>query len=332
MPVLPNQPLSSGPQGGVLSQAKGGLFSGVLGAVGFNPFATRQNVATMFNYSGNTKGPNVVVTYPQASQDWRVRVTLAPNSTYFYNDKNNTLLSPLVTEKGNNISSAAIQGLNKLIGGKSMQGQTRVGVVFPYTPQVQVQHTANYNPQKLTHNNYTQYFYENSEVSPITITGDFTVQNIDEGQYLLASIYFFRSITKMFFGNDGSGLAGNPPPLVYLNGYGQYYLPNVPCVCTNFSHTMPPDCDYVDVPEPGLTYNPFTQTPILNSTRLPTTSQLTVTLQPVFSRAAQSQNFSLQDFAAGALINKAGTGLPSSAFGATVKPRNGGTPGNGGFF
>lgn len=329
MPVLPNQPLSSGPQGSALSQARGGILSGITGAVGLNPYATRQNTATMFNYSGNTKGPNVVVTYPQASQDWRVRVTLAPNANYFYNDKNNTLLMPLVTEVGNTISNAVIQGLNKFIGGPSMSGQARVGVIFPYTPQVQVQHTANYAPQKLTHNNYTQYFYENSEISPITISGDFTVQNVNEGQYLLASIYFFRSITKMFFGQDSN--AGNPPPIVYLNGYGQYYLPNVPCVCTAFSHTMPPDCDYLDIPEPGLAYNPFTTTPILNSTRLPTTSQLSITLQPVYSRLAQSQKFSLQDFSAGALINKAGQGGSATSFGATVKPRNGGTPGTGGF-
>lgn len=329
MPVLPNQPLSSGPQGGVLSQTTGGILSGITGAIGLNPYATRQNTATMFNYSGNTRGPNVVVTYPQASQDWRVRVTLAPNAKYFYNDKNNTLLMPLVTEVGNTVSSAVIQGLNSFLGGNTMGGQARVGVIFPYTPQVQVQHTANYAPQKLTHNNYTQYFYENSEVSPITISGDFTVQNVNEGQYLLATIYFFRSITKMFFGQDNN--AGNPPPIVYLNGYGQYYLPNVPCVCTAFSHTMPPDCDYIDVPEPGLAYNPFTTTPILNSTRLPTTSQISITLQPVYSRLAQSQKFSLQDFSAGALINKAGSSGSATSFGATVKPRNGGTPGTGGF-
>lgn len=337
MPVLPNQPLSSGPGGGVLTNALGGIISGVEGAIGLNPYMNRQNVSTMFNYSGNTVGPNVVVTYPQAKQDWRVRVTLAPNANYFYADKTNTLMLPLVNEVGNNIASAAIQGLNSLIGGlggsgsAGMSGQQRVGVIFPYTPTVQLQHTANYNPQKLTHNNYTQYFYENSEVGAITISGDFTVQNVNEGQYLLATIYFFRSITKMFFGQDTSPAAGNPPPIVYLNGYGQYYLPNVPCVCTSFSHTMTADVDYVDIPEPGLTYNPFTSTPQLNSTRLPTTSQISVTLQPVYSRLSQSQNFSLSDFARGALINSANSSNPASAFGATVKPGHGGNPGPGGF-
>jgi hypothetical protein len=153
-------------------------------------------------------------------------------------------------------------------------------------------------------------------VQPITISGDFTVQNISEGQYLLATIYFFRSLTKMFFGMDA--LAGNPPPIVYLNGFGQYYLPNVPCVITAFSHTMPADVDYMDIPEPAAQLGTSTTYPdILQSTRLPTSSAISVTLQPVYSRYAQSQGFSLNDFAAGRLINPAGAAQTASAFGAT---------------
>jgi hypothetical protein len=188
-------------------------------------------------------------------------------------------------------------------------------VVFPYTPQITVAHTANYTPQKLTHSNYAQYFYDNSEVGAITLTTDFTVQNVSEGQYLLAAIYFFRSCTKMFFGAGPN--AGNPPPIVYLNGYGQYYLPNVPCVVTSFSHTMPSDVDYMDIPEPSATLVPQTLYPRLNSTRLPTTSNMTLTLQPVYSRLAQSQGFSLEDFARGGLINQVNSSNPATGFGAT---------------
>ena len=133
----------------------------------------------------------------------------------------------------------------------------------------------------------------------------------------------------MFFG-AGNG-AGNPPPIVYLNGYGQYYLPNVPCVVTNFSHTMPDAVDYMDIPEPGLNYNPYVTNPVLNSTRLPTTSTISLTLQPVYSRLAQSQGFNLNDFARGALINSPGSGGAASSFGATQTAVNGGKPGSGGF-
>jgi len=334
MPVLPNQTLNNAlnQNAGIGTQITQAITSSLEGSVGANPFMGRQNVNSMYAYSATngggfqTKGPNVIVNYPQASYDWRVRVTLAPNANYFYADPSNNLLAPLRTESSNNITSAVVNTVNNLFGSG---GQQRIGVVFPYTPSVTVQHTANYAPQKLTHNNYTQYFYENSEVGPITISGEFTVQNVNEGQYLLATIYFFRSITKMFFGADP--LAGNPPPIVYLNGYGQYYLPNVPCVCTSFSHTMPETVDYVDVPEPGLNYNPLLTKPVLNSTRLPTTSTVSITLQPVYSRIAQSQGFTLNDFARGALVNSPASGGSASSFGATQIPLNGGKPGNGGF-
>lgn len=334
MPVLPNQPLNNAidQSTGILGQIGQSFSNSIEGSVGVNPYMARQNVNSMFAYSTTnaggyqTQGPNIVVNYPQASYDWRVRVSLAPNSTYFYNDPSNNLLAPLRTENSNTAGTAVVQGINSLFGNA---GQTRIGVIFPYTPVVTVTHTANYEPQKLTHNNYTQYFYNNSEVGPITLQGEFTVQNVNEGQYLLATIYFFRSITKMFFGADN--LAGNPPPIVYLNGYGEYYLPNVPCICQSFSHSMPAEVDYVDVPEPGLNYNPYVTKPTLNSTRMPTTSTVTLQLQPVYSRLAQSRGFNLQDFARGALINNPGSGLPASSFGATQSVRSGGARSNGGF-
>ena len=277
--------------------ANAGLFSGGMNS----PIEQNQAVIeTGYSLTGGVP----------TDRDWRVRLSLPPGSPIFYQDGGDSgALWPLVES-----------GIN--------------GVVFPYTPQITVTHTANYTPQKLTHHNYTNYFYDNSEVNAISITGDFTVQSVDEGQYLLASIYFFRSLTKMFFGADFN--AGNPPPLVYLNGYGQYYLPNVPCVVTSFQHTMPGDVDYMDIPEPAITqqgYNPQFQNYRLNSTRLPTTSQITLGLQPVYSRLAQSQGFSLNDFASGALINPPGSGLPASGFGASQGARyvGGSNTSNGGF-
>ena len=337
MAVLPNSvvPNGVGGNGGIASQLGQTVRSSLLGTVGLSPASTRQNVASMFNYSNKTVGPSPVFIYPDASTDWRVRINLAPKSEYFYNDPNNILLSPLVKETGGGTS--AIQGLlggagGGIFGRNAQSGSQRIGVVFPYTPSVSITHTANYEAQKLTHNNYTNYFYNNSEVQPINITADFTVQNVNEGQYLLATIYFFRSLTKMFFGQDVA--AGNPPPIVYLNGYGQYYLPNVPCVVTSFNHAMPPDVDYMDIPEPAVTnknYNPQYVNYRLNSTRLPTTSQVQLTLQPVYSRIAQSQGFSLTDFANGALVNPPRAGLPASAFGASQDTANTTFRPNGGF-
>ena len=159
-----------------------------------------------------------------AEDDWRVRISLADNSpNIFYKDSENSLMSRLAETNG---------------------------VIFPLTPQVTVNHMANYNTGRLTHSNYPAQYYQGSEVSDINITGVFTAQNVSEGQYLLAAIHFFRSATKMFFGANerNFSLAGNPPPIVYVDGYGSHYLPHVPCVITQFNHTMPDDVDYIEVP------------------------------------------------------------------------------------
>jgi hypothetical protein len=342
MPVLPNSVLPGASIQGqnigdtiinaVTSSALGGL--GQSGALGHEPL----NVAGMFRYSTTQSQATPQYIFPDASTDWRVRVSLPRGADYFYADKSNLVMQPLWKEPA---SSGAANAIANAIGrAAGAQFANRIGVVFPYTPEITVTHKANYTPQKLTHNNYTSYFYENSEVEAITINTEFTVQSVDEGQYLMATIYFFRALTKMFFGMDPK--AGNPPPLVFLNGYGQYYLPNVPCVVTSFSHTMPSDVDYMDIPEVQVTqtaYNPRyqTQSLALNSTRMPTTSKITLSLQPVYSRMAQSGGFSLEDFARGALVNAQGGGRgvaggnPVTAFGVSQKAKNVTSPPVGGF-
>lgn len=215
-------------------------------------------------------------------QDWRVRISMAaPTAKNFYDDPNNPIMYPLGSQTGTS------------------------GVMFPYTPSITISHTARYGNTPLTHANYASYFYEGSEVAAITINGDFTVQNVSEGQYLMAVIQFFRSCTKMFFGSDAN--AGSPPPMVFLDGYGASYLPHVPCVVTQFSHTMPPDVDYVQVPvgvpldqiSPEATYSVAN---LGGPVRLPAHSTVSITLQPIYSRNNIATNFSLQKFARGDLI------------------------------
>lgn len=154
--------------------------------------------------------------------DWRVRISLSPKAKIWYQDPTmlpNALMYPLVETNG---------------------------VIFPYTPSISVTHTAQYSTASLTHSNYPAHFYNNSEVADINISGEFTVQNPSDGQYLMAVIYFFRSATKMFFGQGDN--VGNPPPIVFLDGYGSHYFPHVPCVVTNFTHQLPDDVDYIQVP------------------------------------------------------------------------------------
>ena len=214
---------------------------------------------------GATKASTV-----QTEDDWRVRISLPPNSNIFYkaakgwgdlfNDKR--LLTPLMSS-----------GIN--------------GVVFPYTPQISITHSARYQEQALTHSNFKNYFYEGSDVSAITISGEFTVQNQKEGEYVMACIYFLRSCTRMFFGQSTTYPVGTPPPIVYLDGYGKYMLPHVSCVITNFTQSMPADVDYMPL------YR-------LN-TRVPTSCTLAVTLQPVYSRKRIHEDFNLDSYSQGKL-------------------------------
>ena len=190
-----------------------------------DPGSARLRAAGLLPGGANSPTNSTLVSFrdPPAviapENDWRVRVSVSPQLGLFYLDANNPIMAPL--------------------------SQTS-GVIFPYTPQITVQHTARYGTSQLTHSNYPAYFYEGSEVAAITITGEFTVQNIPEGQYLMAVIQFFRSVSKMFFGSDQQ--AGNPPPMLFLDGYGTNYFPHVSCVLTTFSHTMPADVDYVEIP------------------------------------------------------------------------------------
>jgi hypothetical protein len=220
--------------------------------------------------------------------DWRVRVSMqTPTAALFYANPNNTIMYPLVATNG---------------------------LIFPYTPTVSVTHSARYGTSQLTHANYSSYFYEGSEVQAITISGDFTVQNIAEGQYLMAAIQFMRACTKMFFG--GTTLAGTPPPMVFLDGYGATYLPHVPCVVTSFNHTMPAEVDYIEVPVginvASMIGNQAAATNFGVKTRLPVNSSLSITLQPIYSRNNIARNFTLESFNAGALIQ--GSTSPQGGF------------------
>tara|TARA_R110002126_G_scaffold150477_1_gene296756 strand:- start:1842 stop:2423 length:582 start_codon:yes stop_codon:yes gene_type:complete len=182
------------------------------------------------------------------------------------------------------------------------------GVIFPFTPSISVSHTTNYGAQALTHTNYASYYYQSSQVSDMQVSGEFSVQNSSDASYLLAAIYFFRAAGKMFYGDSGA-YQGSPPPILYLNGYGKHYFPNVPCVLTSFTHSLPNDVDYIDtrtIVSPGQQRNSNLLGNMLGqggTTRVPTNSTITLGLQPVYSRTSQTK-FDHQKFASGGQLTK----------------------------
>ena len=191
-----------------------------------NPQQSTVNIGTDENRGGNLEAATLQRAKEQkaiqdqfqapADGDWRVRLKLAPSATYLYMDEKNELLSPLAASNG---------------------------VVFPYMPSIQTSYNADYSDTALTHSNYKGYFYNSSYVGDVQITGIFTAQDTKEANYLLAVIHFFRSVTKMFYGQDPQ--RGAPPPLVYIQGLGEYQFNNQPCVVKSFNYSLPNDVDYI---------------------------------------------------------------------------------------
>jgi hypothetical protein len=242
--------------------------------------------------------------------DWRVRLRLAPQAKYLYNAPNPGILKPL---------------------------QVTDGVIFPYTPTIATAYKANYNSYDLTHSNFRGYFYQNSYVEPIQLTATFTAQSTAEANYLLAVISFFKSITKMFYGQDAE--RGAPPPLTYLTGLGEYQFNEHPCLVSQFNYTLPADVDYIRAGSPNqlglnqvnqrdrqsvstgslfgglnrlaaalLTKGAIPNAPAPPSlgqnrpTYVPTKIEISLQLLPIQSRNQVSKQFSLKEFANGNLI------------------------------
>jgi hypothetical protein len=168
--------------------------------------------------STDTSQNNNPVTPTSPNTDWRVTLKLAANANYLYKvAKPGDVLYPLKD----------------------------IGIIFPYTPSISMNYSANYDPFDLTHSNYKVFQYKNSSVGDISIQADFTAQDTREANYLLAVIHFFRSATKMFYGKDTNPPNGTPPPLCYISGFGQYQFDDHPVVISNFSYHLPPDVDYI---------------------------------------------------------------------------------------
>jgi len=273
---------------------------------------------------GSSKGLQGLVanTQSQATQsiaanaegqgDWRVRLALAPGATYLYKTSSDPgILAPLVDTDG---------------------------VIFPYTPAISVNYAASYDAASLVHTNYKMFQYTGSSVDSITLTCEFTCQDVAEANYVLAVIHFFRSMTKMFYGQDQNPIAGTPPPLCFIYGMGSYQFSNHPLAITGFNYALPADVDYIKTTAPsvpgtvpasptnntnlkssptsarlsttgvspgGATPPPQFSTPTSASTVtwVPSKIQLSVSCVPIVSRNQVSNIFNLADYASGKIYD-----------------------------
>lgn len=147
-----------------------------------------------------------------SENDWRVRLSIPRWQSF----KNSPVLQPLIDAGG---------------------------LIFPYTPQISINSGAKYTPGSTVHTNFQFNAYKNSDPGSITITAPMNVEDPTQALYWIACVHYLRSASKMFSGSDPK--AGNPPPIVFLNGYGNYVFKNVPVAIQSFNTTLPQDCDYI---------------------------------------------------------------------------------------
>ena len=164
------------------------------------------------------------------------------------------------------------------------------GLIFPYTPTINVAHSAEYDTQGLPHTNYAHHSYARSGVDAIQIVGDFTAETQNEAAYLLAAIQFLKSCTKMFYGTGDN--RGTPPPVLRLSGHGVNMYHSLPVVITTTTFDFPNNVDYITLQQPGG-----------GTTNVPTSMQLNASLLVVQSRT-RTLDFSLRAYAQGNLIGE----------------------------
>lgn len=165
------------------------------------------------------------------------------------------------------------------------------GVVWPYLPSITVATKAEYTSINTVHNNYTNYAYKGSSVDDIQISGEFSCETESDAEYWIAATTFFKTATKMFFGQGE--LAGNPPIICILKGYGASVFDNVPVIIKSFSVDLKDDVNYVKCESFGST------------TWVPVLSTVSITVSPVYTRA-RMRKFSLQDYSRGSLAEAQG--------------------------
>jgi hypothetical protein len=155
------------------------------------------------------------------------------------------------------------------------------GIIFPYTPQISYENSADWSEIKPLHSNFNIPFYQRSAVSNITLNAKFTVSNSKEADIYIATVHLLRALTKMRFGGSkGDVDSGSSPPICRLDAYGTDMLKNVPVAIKGVRIELPDSVDYFSADE---TFS------------VPIISTIAITLLPVYSRA-EMQKFSVTGY------------------------------------
>ena len=232
----------------------------------FNPGAVRSVLSGLpFGAARPARGNvNRRINFQNQLEDDRVRLTLPIGDNYPI--KLDNILKPLAPHNG---------------------------ILFPYTPQISFSNQADYETVQPTHTNYVTFAYKSSRVDNINLSGDFTAATPIEALYCLAVIHFFRTVTKMFYGQDPAAVLGSPPPILLLNGYGEHMFKDVPVAVGSAQMDLQKDVDMISTP----INSPF-------KGKVPAKFSIALTLHPIYSRASISSAYSTTGFSQGGLNTK----------------------------
>lgn len=174
----------------------------------------------------------------------------------------------------------------------------RGGIVFPYTPNLFLQGSVDYNEATQHGSNYPFYTYLNTRPPSLPLQTTFTANTTEEAQYLLALFHFLRSVTKSYYGDSAvaNGRYGTPPPVLLFEYLGQFGFNKVPVIIRSYSFSLPDDVDYVPV-----TVGTGKSATI---TYMPTQSEVMIDLAPQYTYKKLRKRFDLDAFTSGKDYNK----------------------------
>lgn len=174
------------------------------------------------------------------------------------------------------------------------------GVIFPYTPSLNISQAVTYNSYNPLHANQDFQIYHGTPSFAFVVSGEFTVQNQRERQYAIAVIQFLRSVSKMRFG-ETDDMRGTPPPMLLFSAYGNLMFNDLPVILTQYSIEFPQGIDYVRY-KGGQSQNSL----IDGEAWLPAKFNITVNLTHQKSPEQHRKEFNWTDFRDGKLLQRGG--------------------------
>ncbi len=183
------------------------------------------------------------------------------------------------------------------------------GLMFPYTPMIQVQHaTVNYGSYDLAHTNYDYFAYQKTSSPSATVTGVFGAHTQEEAEYMMAAIHFLRTVTKSNFGASDPN-RGTPPPKLAFSAYGDGMFNRTPVYIRTVAFGLDQDVDYVPVRQGVSTFDPRLSgggklDEMLKNSYVPLVLNLFVDIMVAPNPSKLRDEFNLEEFRKGRLLDK----------------------------